>query len=137
MMNKREITEAELEAYRGLDPDLERLSYILRRKKINFGADDTITATSLFTELMARPSFRDIILKMQTEAPGFIVFQDFSNQQRFQTMLQSVSEDVTDVLNNCLIQTPSTREITILSLPVDLPFFIYMSATADLTAAQL
>lgn len=87
MMNKKEITEAELEAYRGLDPDLERLSYILRRKKINFGADDTITATSLFTELMTRPSFRDIILKMQTEAPGFIVFQDFSNQQRFQTML--------------------------------------------------
>ena len=136
-MNKREITEAELEANRGLDPDLERLSYILRRKKINFAADETITATSLFTELMARPSFRDIILKMQTEAPGFIVFQDFANQQRFHTMLKSVSEDVTDVLNNCLIQTPSTREITILSLPVDLPFFIYMSATADLTATQL
>ena len=52
-------------------------------------------------------------------------------------MLSNITTSVIDALNISLTETKSTRNIQKVSWPSELPFFVYMSDTVNITSKEI
>ena len=111
-------------------PTLRRINYLLQLRKVEIKNETKeVKATSVLSELLLNPSYRDPLLKIGALSRDFTLCRVFDDQNSLKSMIEHVTTPVIDSLSNSFIQTGTMRKIDLLNWPDGWKNFIYMSDT--------
>lgn len=130
--NKADIDEEEVES-----PFLRRVVQILTQKsQIDMNSLSTkkqVHCTSILQRSLSEVRVRDLLLSIANLCPNFCIFDIISNLDEAYFIMKTATPVIVELLNNCFVETKSTKRITTIKWPTDVKSMIFRQSDTTIT----